>query len=239
MTFKKVLSIMPYCSKCGSEISQDAQFCPTCGAPVKIETAPVSSVRTQQKPISADLFNRMLRAAKLDVTLYEEVEADETATTQAILVVVLSSACSGIGIAINEALSGHGPGGIGLGLVGGLFSALIAWLIWSFITYIIGTKVFGGVASFNELLRTIGFSNSPGVLSILSFIPILGGLISFAVWIWGLAAMVIAVRQALDFTTGKAILTCIIGWIVAIVFLVIVGIVLALPFMIWSSNIGF
>ena len=230
---------MPYCSKCGSEISQDAQFCPTCGAPVKIETTPTSPTPTQQKPVSADLFNRMIRAAKLDVTLYEEVEADETATTQAILVVVLSSVCSGIGTAMSEALSGHGPGGIGLGLIGGLFSALIAWLIWSFITYLIGTKVFGGLASFNELLRTIGFSNSPGVLSILSFIPLLGGLISFAVWVWGLAAMVIAVRQALDFTTGRAILTCVIGWIVAIVFLVIVGIVLALPFMIWSSNIGF
>lgn len=230
---------MPYCSKCGSEISQDAQFCPTCGAPVTIETGPAPPTYTQKKPISSDLFDRMLRAAKLDITLYEEVEADETATNQAILVVVLSSVCSGIGTAISEALSGHGPGGIGLGLVGGLFSALIAWLIWSFITYIIGTKVFGGVASFNELLRTIGFSNSPGVLSILSFIPILGGLISFAVWIWGLAAMIIAVRQALDFTTGRAILTCVIGWIVAIVFLVLVGIVLALPFMIWSSNYSF
>jgi len=175
----------------------------------------------------------------LDVTLYEEVEADETATTQAILVVILSSVCSGIGTAISQALSGHGLGGMGLGLIGGLFSSLIAWLIWSFITYIIGTKVLGGVASFNELLRTIGFSNSPGILSILSFIPILGGLISFTVWIWRLAAMVIAVRQALDFTTGKAILTCVIGWIVAILFLVIIGMVLALPFIIWSSNIGF
>ena len=230
---------MPYCGKCGSEISQDAQFCPNCGAPVKIETAPTSPPSTQQKPVSADLFNRIIRAAMLDVTLYEEVEADETATTQAILVVVISSVCSGIGTAMSEALSGRGLGGIGLGLIGGLFSSLIAWLIWSFITYIIGTKVFGGLASFNELLRTIGFSNSPGILSILSFIPILGGLISFAVWVWGLAAMVIAVRQALDFTTGRAILTCVVGWIVAIVFLVIVGMVLALPFIIWSSNIGF
>jgi hypothetical protein len=239
MTLKKVLSIMPYCSKCGSEISEDAQFCPTCGAPVKIETDRTLPTPTQQKPVSADLFNRMIRAAMLDVTLYEEVEADETATTQAILVVVLSSFCSGIGTAMSQALSGRGPGVIGLGLIEGLFLALLAWLIWSFITYFIGTKVFTGVASFNELLRTIGFSNSPGVLSILSFIPILGGLISFAVWIWGLAAMVIAVRQALDFTTRRAILTCVIGWIVALIFLVIVGIVFALPFMIWSSNIGF
>ena len=227
---------MPYCNKCGSEILQDAQFCPTCGAPVEIETAPTPPTYTQPKTFSSSLFDRMMRAAKLDASLYEEVEADETATTQALIVVLLSSICSGIGSAIGGALSGQGLGGIGLGLIGGLFSALIAWLIWSFITYLIGTKVFGGTASFNELLRTLGFSNSPGVLLILSFIPILGGLLSFGVWIWGLAAMVTAVRQALDFTTGKAVLTCIVGWIVAIVFLVIIGMVLALPFLLFGLS---
>lgn len=230
---------MPYCNKCGSEISQDTQFCPTCGAPVEVKTAPTTTTYTQSKTVSSSLFDRMIRAAKLDASLYEEVEADETATTQALTVVLLSSICSGIGSAIGGALSGQGPGGIGLGLIGGLFSALIAWLIWSFITYLIGTKVFGGTASFNELLRTLGFSNSPGVLLILSFIPILGGLLSFGVWIWRLAAMVTAVKQALDFTTGKAVLTCIVGWIVAIVFLVIIGMVLALPFLLFGLSEGF
>ncbi len=231
---------MPYCSKCGSEMGQNALFCPTCGAPVtKVDGVPTPSAYARPRTEASDLFNRMIRAAKLEVTLYEEVEADETATTQAILVVILSSVCSGIGTAISEALAGNGYGGIGFGLIGGLFSAFIAWVIWSFITYFIGTRVFGGTASFNELLRVIGFSNSPGVLSILSFIPILGGLISFAVWVWGLAAMVIGVRQALDFTTGKAILTCIIGWIAAIIFLVAIGIILALPFIMWGFTSGF
>lgn len=225
---------MPYCTKCGSEIPQDAQFCPTCGAPVKIETAPTPPAYTQPKIVSTSLFDRMIRAARLDASLYEEVEADDTATTQALMVVILSSICSGIGTAIGKAVTGHGIVGIGAGLFGGLFSALIAWFIWSLITYFIGTKVFGGTASFDELLRTLGFSDSPGVLLILSFIPILGGVISFVVWIWGLAAMVIAVRQALDFSTGKAVLTCIVGWIVAIIILVIIGIVLAIPFILLS-----
>jgi hypothetical protein len=95
----------------------------------------------------------------------------------------------------------------------------------------VGTKFFGGIASFGELLRTIGFADSPGVLLFFSFIPILGGLLSFGVWIWGLVAMVVAVRQALDFSTGKAILTCIVGWITALVFLVIIGLLFALPFL--------
>jgi hypothetical protein len=171
----------------------------------------------------------MIRAARLDPTLYEEVECDETATTQALLVVVISSLSSGIGSALSQALAGEGAAGIGFGLVVGLFSALIVWFIWAFITNFVGTNFLGGNAEFGELLRTLGFSNAPGVLLILSFIPILGGFLSFIVWIWGLAAMVVAVRQALDFSTGRAILTCIIGWIVAIVLLTIIGIVLAIP----------
>lgn len=219
---------MPYCTKCRNEISPDAQFCPKCGAPVKIETESTPPP-TLPKTFSSSLFDRMMRAARLDTSLYEEVEVDETATTQSLIVVILSSFCSGIGTAINEALMGHGFGRISLGLFGGLVSAFMSWLIWSFITYFVGVKVFGGTSSYGELLRTIGFSNSIGVLQIFNFIPILGWLISFAVWIWGLVAMVVAVRQALDFSTGKAVVTCIVGWIVAVVIIVIIGIFVALP----------
>ena len=189
-----------------------------------------SSYLYQPKTVSSSLFDRMIRAARLDASLYEEVEEDDIATTQALIVVILSSICSGIGTAISEALTGQGLRGISIGLFGGLFSAFIVWFAWSYITYIVGTKVFGGTASFSELRRTIGFADSPRVLLIFSFIPILGGFISFGVWIWGLAAMVIAVRQALDFSTGKAVLTCIVGWIVALALLVIIGIALAIPF---------
>ena len=234
MILRKVLDLMPFCNKCGSEMPEGALFCSTCGASVEKEAASTPPTYTKPKFVSSSLFDRMIRAARLDVSLYEEVEADERATTQAFTVVMLSSICAGIGTGIREAVMGQGPGRIGIGLVGGLVSALVFWFIWSFVTYFIGTKVFGGTASFGELLRTIGFSNSPGVLLILSFIPILGGLVSFAVSIWQLMSMVIAVRQALDFTTGKAVLTCIVGLIVATVLLVIIGIVIAIPFIFLS-----
>ncbi len=226
----KVFHVMPYCTKCGSEVPEDAQFCPSCGTPVKIGiTSTAPSAPIQPKPVSTSLFDRMVRAAGLDASLYEEVEADDAATTQALIVVVLSSICSGIGTAVHRSLMGHGPIGVGVGLFGGLLSAIIVWFVWSFITYFVGTKVFAGSASYGELLRTIGFANSPGVLLILSFIPVLGGLISFAVWVWNLVAMVVAVRQALDFDTGKAIFTCIVGWIVALMLLVIIGVIIAVP----------
>jgi len=225
---------MPFCTKCGSEMPEGALFCSSCGVTVEKEATSTPPTYTQPKNISGNLFNRMIRAARLDVTLYEEVEADEGATTQAFIVVMLSSICAGIGTGIREALLGQGPGRIGIGLVGGLVSAALFWFIWSFITYFVGTKVFGGTASFGELLRTIGFSNSPGVLMILSFIPILGGLVSFGVSIWQLVSMVVAVRQALDFSNGKAVLTCIVGWIASTILLVIIGIIIAIPFIFLS-----
>jgi hypothetical protein len=171
------------------------------------------------------LLDRMIRAAKLDVSLYEEVEKDASATNQALLVVVIASVCSGIGSAIGGQMA-SGFGGFSVGLVVGAITALVGWLVWSFITYFIGTRVFKGPqteATYGQLLRCIGFSDSPLVLSILSFIPLLGGIISFVASIWALVAMVIAVRQALDFSTGRAIATCIVGFIVLIVISAIVG----------------
>ncbi len=171
------------------------------------------------------LVDRMVRAAKLDVSLYEEVEKDVAATNQALLVVVIASICSGIGSAIGGQMA-SGLGGLVVGLVVGAITALIGWLIWSFITYFIGTKVFKGPqteATYGQLLRCIGFSDSPLTLSILSFIPLVGGLISFVASIWALVAMIIAVRQALDFSTLRAVGTCIVGFIVLIIILAAVG----------------
>ena len=167
------------------------------------------------------LLSRMVRAAKLDSSLYEEVEKDTTATNQAILVVVIASVFSGIGSAVG------GPmGGLAVGLVVGVITALVGWFIWSFITYFIGTRVFKGPqteATYGQLLRCIGFSDSPLLLGILGFIPLLGGIISFIASIWALVAMIIAVRQALDFSTGRAIATCIVGFIVLIIISAVVA----------------
>ena len=171
------------------------------------------------------ILTRMIRAAKLDVSLYEEVEKDTTATKQALLVVVIASICSGIGTAIGGQMSTGVGGGI-FGLVVGIISALVGWLIWSFITYFIGTRLFKGPkteATYSQLLRCIGFSDSPRVLAILGFIPVIGGIIAIAAMIWSLIAMVIAVRQALDFTTGRAVATCIVGFIVLIIIFAIVA----------------
>jgi hypothetical protein len=159
----------------------------------------------------AGLQNRILRAAKLDVHLYEEVEADKSAMSQAMGVVVLSSVAAGIG---SIGMGATGPGSILMGII----AALGSWYIWAYLTYFIGTKILPEQqtqADYGELLRTIGFSSSPGLIRVLGVIPGLGELVFMAASVWMLVAMVIAVRQALDYnSTWRAAGVCAIGWVI-------------------------
>src|SRR5947207_2059316 len=173
-----------------------------------------------------NLTDRMLRAARLDVSLYNEVEADLHATSQALTVVVLAAVASGIGAALALALAGRPTGAIAA-LVGGVIAELIGWAVWSYVMYFVGTRLFHGTASYGELLRTLGFAYVPGVLLILRFIPVLGGLIALVVGIWRIITGFIAVREALDVTSGKAVGTIVIGIIGYVIVVAIVGLILA------------
>ncbi|OFW10666.1 MAG: hypothetical protein A3G20_04345 [Acidobacteria bacterium RIFCSPLOWO2_12_FULL_59_11] len=157
----------------------------------------------------SSLVQRMIRAAQLDVSLYEEVEADRGAMGQALTVVILSSLAFGVG-----SLSRVGF----RGLVWGTVAALMGWFVWAFLTYFIGTRILPEArtqADMGQLLRTIGFSSSPGILRVLGIVPGLWGLIAFVAAIWMLIAMVIAVRQALDYqSTWRAVGVCVLGWLV-------------------------
>ncbi len=152
---------------------------------------------------------RMLRAAKLDVQLYEEVEHDQQALGQATTVVVLSALAAGIG--------SLGTGGL-TGLVGGTLAALLGWYLWAFLTYYVGTRLLPEPqtrADYRELLRTIGFASAPGLIRVVGIIPGLGEIVFAVAGVWMLVATVIAVRQALDYTsTWRAIGVCAIGWVV-------------------------
>ena len=162
-------------------------------------------------------INRMIRAAKLDINLYEEVEADKGAMGQAMGVVVLSSIAAGIG----------SIGSIGIkGIIFGAITALIAWFVWAYMTYFIRAKILPEPQTktdVGELLRTIGFSSSPGLLRVLAIIPGVAGIIFIITSIWMLTAMIIAVRQALDYqSTLRAVGVCIIGWVIQAIILMIV-----------------
>ena len=167
-------------------------------------------------------WDRIIRAAKLDAQLYEEVEADTGAMGQAMGIVVLSSMAAGVGSV--------GIGGLG-GILVGTIAALIGWYVWAYLTYFIGTKFLPEPqteADLGELLRTIGFSSSPGLIRVFGIIPGLAGPLFLVTSIWMLVAMVIAVRQALDYeSTSRAVGVCVIGWIVQVLILVLLMSVLA------------
>ena len=156
----------------------------------------------------AAFAKRIVRAIKLDKELYEEVEADRGATRQALSVVVLASLASGIG------MSGQG----GPGMVTGVLVALGGWVIAALIIFMVGTRLLPQPQTRSdpgELLRTLGFANAPGLLYVFCAVPLLGAPVRLVVSIWLLVAWVIAVRQALDYdNTGRAVLVCVIGWLV-------------------------
>lgn len=169
------------------------------------------------------LVNRMVRAAQLDVKLYEEVEADKTATGQAVLVVVLGSLATGIG----SVTEGGWPG-----LIVGVVVGLISWAVWAWLNYFIGTRLFRESqteANWGQLARTMGFASTPRLIALLAIIPIpaLRGIILLISGIWNWIAMIIAVRQALDYkSTWRAVGVTLFGAITNVVVLVVVQIVL-------------
>jgi hypothetical protein len=157
----------------------------------------------------ASLVKRMLGAVKLDAVTYEEVENDATATPQALLVVVLASVAGGLG-----AMRATGI----VGLLLAALASLLGWFVWAFVTFLLGTRVLPGAktqADIGQLLRTIGFSATPGLIRALGIIHGLDEVVAIVASLWMLAAMVVAVRQALDYeSTGRAIMVCAIGFIV-------------------------
>ncbi len=159
---------------------------------------------------------RIVRAARLDIQLYEEVEADKEALGQATVVVVLSSIAGGLGSASALGLRG---------LILVAIASLVGWYIWAFLTHLIGTRLLPEAATeadLGQLLRTIGFSSAPGLIRIVGIIRPLAGVVALVAEVWMLVAMVIAVRQALDYTsTWRAIGVCLIGWIVQLIVLVL------------------
>jgi len=160
----------------------------------------------------ATFVERMVRAAKLDVAVYEEVEGDTAATGQALGVVVLSSVAACIGAGTS--------GGVG-GLVFGTIASLLGWVFWAWITYVIGTRWLrepGTQADWGQLARVIGFAQAPALLRVLGIIPLLHGLVFLVTALWTLVAVVIGVRQALDYTsTLRAVAVCFLGWLVQVV----------------------
>lgn len=163
---------------------------------------------------------RILGAALLDARVYEEIEADVRATRQAVAVVLLASVAGAIGLS--------GLGTLNLqGLVAGVIGAVAGWVAWAVLTYLIGTRLLPEPqtrADPGELLRTLAFASAPGLLRALAVIPFLGLTIYGIASLWMLVAMIVAVRQALDYrSTGRAVAVCVAGWALSLLVAAVIG----------------
>jgi hypothetical protein len=151
---------------------------------------------------------RMVGAARLHSGTYEEVESDITANGQAVAVVVIASLAAAVGAGATDPR----------GLLGMLGVAMLSWLIWVMLTLFIGTRLLPGSATkadFGQVLRTTGFSASIGIFRALGAFSAIRGPVFTVVTIWMLITFVIAIRQALDYTsTGRAVAVCLLGWII-------------------------
>lgn len=165
---------------------------------------------------SHSLSDRIMGALKLDEATYEEVEHDSGATTQALLIVALAAIAGAIGGAA-EGVEG---------LIGGVLAALLGWAVFSGLVYFVGTRFLGTAttsATWQQVARTMGFAYTPQLLAVFGFIDVIGPIVALIGAIWFLVASIVAIRQALDFSTGRAVGTAIIAFIGYIILAAIIG----------------
>lgn len=171
---------------------------------------------------SSLMVSRVIRAAKLDPSLYHEIEHDASLNREALMVVIFVSLLGAVS-ALLSGLIARSLSAALLGAVLAVVSGVIGYYIWSYLTWFIGTRLFNGTAEPGELLRSLGYAYGVQALGLLSFIPCVGIFISLAAAIWALVAGIIAVREALNFDTGKAVITVVIGWVVMFVISLLIG----------------
>jgi len=164
------------------------------------------------------MLERIMGVFKLDVNTFEAVEHDQSATTQAALIVTVVALLSAFGSGITAIF---GDGKFLISFFSSFIWTFVAWFLWSLVTYLVGTMLFGGQATLDEMLRVIGFAYTPQILSI---IPCIGSVIGA---IWSLIAGFIAVRQGLDLDDVKTFLTVVVGFLIMVIGNIMINTLLA------------
>ena len=154
------------------------------------------------------LWRRAIAVSRFDDAVYEEIEHDPAATREAAIVVVTTSLLAAIGAGVEGGL---------LTLLIVAVAGLIGWAAYAFVTYFIGTRLLAGPntqADWGEVARTLGYASAPRALLVLTLLPAIAGVVVLIVGVWVLATTVVALRAALDFSTGRAIATAVLGWLI-------------------------
>jgi hypothetical protein len=163
------------------------------------------------------MLARIIGVFKLDVKTFEDIEHDTSLTLPAAVIVLLVSLVSGVG---NGLFNGFIHKSFFSGFLGSLIGVLLGWLLWSIVTWFVGTRLFKGEADLSQMLRVIGFAYIPMVLSI---IPCVGGVIGI---VWAIAAGFIAIRQGLDLDDMRTFFTVVVGALAYIVLTALLNLIL-------------
>ena len=172
---------------------------------------------------SSSFVERVIGAIRLDPATYEEVEHDTDATWQAAVVVAAAAILSGVGSSAGRMQN----------LFAGVLTSVVFWAIFALFAYLVGVHLLRGPqtsATFGEVLRALGFAYAPSLLAILGLIPGIGYLIVFIAGLWSLIASVIALRQALEVSTGRAVAIAVVAFLAMVVVLVVVATVFGISF---------
>lgn len=181
------------------------------------------------------MIDRIVRAIRLDASLYRAVADDEQYTNEAFIIVLTVALFRAVGAAIGAAM---GDGQPVLLFFSNLFSTiLLGWLLWAVVAYFVGTAL-EGKSSIMEMARTLGYANAPGLLGVFAFIPCVGWLVALAGVLLSLVAGVIAIRESMEFDTTKAVVTAVLGFIIYVVFNVVIGFVMSGVGALGSSVLG-
>ena len=165
------------------------------------------------------LVNRIIGVFKLDRQTFAEIEHDQSALTEAAIVVALVAFLGSIGSLISGVIGGSDMGGLLLSIILTFILTFVNWVIWSAITYFIGTNLFQGEADLPEMMRVIGYAYAPQMLGI---IPCIGAIVGA---LWSLVASYFAIKEGLDLDDGKTIATVLIGWLVTLVIGAVLGMI--------------
>jgi hypothetical protein len=168
------------------------------------------------------MVDRIIRVFKLDASVFREIAEDKGAMMQAAIIVVVVSFLSALGSAVAVAIAQTG-GAVGTFILSWISGILLSWILWAVLTYVVGVYLFHGKTDIPEMMRVLGYANAPALLGIFAIIPCLGWIAALVGGILSLIAGFIAVREAMEFDTTKAIITVVIAWIVSFGINLVIG----------------
>jgi hypothetical protein len=173
------------------------------------------------------MLDRIVRIVKLDFPVFKDIESDPNATTQAAIIVAATSVLSAIG-------SAAGSQRPFMAFLGGVISGVVGWIVWSYVSHLVGGALYKHPGTFEGMLRVIGYASAPQLLGVLNIIPCVGWIGGLAGAILALVASIMAIREGLDLDSGQAIIVAVVGWIA----LMIVGAIIASIFGIGAAITG-